>query len=473
MGVSMNITKALRVASVLALLIATSGLALAQQAPTCNGKTATIHGLSGTIDGTEGDDVIVGSANSDQITAKGGNDTICGLGGSDVIRPGLGDDYLDGGSHVEEADSGGHLGDTVSYVNAPNGVTVDLQGLGGFNAEGEGIDIIVNTEQVAGSDFDDTLRGDSGPNRLGGFVGDDVLFGRDGEDDLTGDVGADILSPGAGDGDIVDGGEGDDTVSYRGATGAVQVSLFDGVASGSWGSDSLTFIENAAGSNFADTIVGDDTANQLLGYKGDDTINGLGDADLLDGGKDDDNFHGGGGQDSVFGGPHGARGDTASFDDAQGNVTADLSTGLVKPDGWGSADQLHDVENLFGSFGAVNFTGDNGPNKLTLCNESDKADGGGGRDIIFAGLSNDVVDGGGGDDTIYGENGNDTITGGPGDDILLGGNNNDTLTGNGGFDNAEGEKGVDYCDAENEVSCEKGPKQDRAPTARWGPRSPW
>ena len=60
------------------------------------GKPATIVG-SGSITGTAGDDVIVGSADTDTIDGKDGNDLICGLAGDDVLVGGLGNDQVDGG----------------------------------------------------------------------------------------------------------------------------------------------------------------------------------------------------------------------------------------------------------------------------------------------------------------------------------------------------------------------------------------
>ena len=58
---------------------------LGAEAATCNGMTCTIEGTAGNdvIPGTGGDDVICGLQGNDTIFAGGGNDTICG---------GLGDD---------------------------------------------------------------------------------------------------------------------------------------------------------------------------------------------------------------------------------------------------------------------------------------------------------------------------------------------------------------------------------------------
>jgi hypothetical protein len=73
--------------------------------PLCRGDAATVTG-SGTITGTPGSDVIVGSLGPDTISGGGGDDTICPLdgddsvnggGGEDVVRAGAGNDSLRGG----------------------------------------------------------------------------------------------------------------------------------------------------------------------------------------------------------------------------------------------------------------------------------------------------------------------------------------------------------------------------------------
>jgi hypothetical protein len=63
---------------------------------TCGGEVATIiaDGTGTPIEGTEGDDVIVGYGGKDTINGNGGNDIICGRGGADTINGGDGDDTI-------------------------------------------------------------------------------------------------------------------------------------------------------------------------------------------------------------------------------------------------------------------------------------------------------------------------------------------------------------------------------------------
>jgi hypothetical protein len=68
----------------------------------CAGITVTtlITG-SGTITGTEGNDLIFGSPGADDINGLGGNDCILGGGGDDIIDGGDGNDVCIGGSGTD------------------------------------------------------------------------------------------------------------------------------------------------------------------------------------------------------------------------------------------------------------------------------------------------------------------------------------------------------------------------------------
>src|SRR3954447_22801404 len=81
--------------AVVCLLIATQvmGAPLASAALTCEvggvSYGVTISG-SGTIAGTNGNDVIRGSDGPDTISGRNGDDVICGLGGADTLDGGPG-----------------------------------------------------------------------------------------------------------------------------------------------------------------------------------------------------------------------------------------------------------------------------------------------------------------------------------------------------------------------------------------------
>lgn len=120
---------------------------------------------------TEDDDLILGSSKDDVLQGLQGNDTL----------------------------SGGDGFDTVSYAESEAGVKVDL---GKKTAKGgAGNDTLVGFEKCIGSEYGDTLTGDTGDNDLLGQAGNDVLRGGKGDDTLTGGLGRDLLTGGQG-GDI-------------------------------------------------------------------------------------------------------------------------------------------------------------------------------------------------------------------------------------------------------------------------------
>jgi hypothetical protein len=123
---------------------------------TCNGLSATIVGDDGdnVIDGTSGDDVIWAGAGDDIVRGRGGNDTICLGDGNDTGYGGAGRDTILGGKGADVLDGGGKK---------------------------------------------------------------DKLFGGGGDDDLVGGGGNDVLKGNKGD-DTGNGGPGDDTCRVEAAT---------------------------------------------------------------------------------------------------------------------------------------------------------------------------------------------------------------------------------------------------------------
>src|ERR687893_779742 len=88
---SMSLVVGLMVGAVTQTIPATAA------APTCFGKNATIADHAGSIQGTNGDDVIIGDNGANTIDGKSGADRICGLGGDDWLYGWKGADRLDGG----------------------------------------------------------------------------------------------------------------------------------------------------------------------------------------------------------------------------------------------------------------------------------------------------------------------------------------------------------------------------------------
>ena len=130
-------------------------------------------------------------ANVENVTTGGGEDIIQGNDVANVVDSGAGDDWLyaGGGDDVliggEGTDRlfGGDGNDTVVFESADN-LTVDLNSewqVGNLNTS-EGMDKIMDVENVTTGAGDDTLIGDASANVLTGGDGDDTLTGGDGAD---------------------------------------------------------------------------------------------------------------------------------------------------------------------------------------------------------------------------------------------------------------------------------------------------
>ena len=140
---------------------------------------------------------------ADVVYGGDGDDTMWTGGGDDSLYGGAGNDYLNGEAGI----------DTVFYSDATSGVTVNLSITSAQNTGGGGTDRILNVENLYGSEFADTLTGNSGDNTLWGGGGNDTIFGGAGNDTLWGGAGNDTLDGGTGaDLFMIQAGLGNDTV---------------------------------------------------------------------------------------------------------------------------------------------------------------------------------------------------------------------------------------------------------------------
>ncbi|MBY5337223.1 RTX toxin [Rhizobium leguminosarum] len=226
--------------------------------------------------GTDGNDYLPHTGQS-----NGGNETYKGLGGNDVLKGGAGADLLDGGSGNDTAS---YDGSSAVNVNLATGAA------SGGHATG---DKFVSIENLTGSSYDDVLTGGNGGSNV-----------------LNGGAGADKLSGGAG-GDVINGGADNDTAGYAGS-GAVNVNLATGAASGGHATgDKFVSIENLTGSSYNDALTGNSGSNVLDGAAG---------ADQLNGGLGNDKLIGKTGADILTGG---GGGDTFVFDVKPDNISVD------------------------------------------------------------------------------------------------------------------------------------------------------
>lgn len=347
---------------------------------------------------------------------------------------------------------------------------------------------------ITGSNASDELTGRAAADTINALSGDDLLFGMDGNDRLVGGTGLDFLSGGNGndnlrggaDSDNFEGGAGidfidggstfaiggvdRDRVAYNSAAVAVAVNLATGTATdGLSGTDTLVDIEEAIGSNFNDSLIGGNAANNDYEY-----------------------FEGGGGNDTINGG---AGIDWASYFSDFGfgigleriGIVANLLTGVVR-DGTGGTDRLIGIECLEATRFSDDLRGGGGADSLLPSFGSDAIDGSGGFDTVAyvtdyriglrlgllrrEGIDADLrrgtvtdlgdridtvrrienVTGSEGDDEIKGTDAANTLDGFDGDDLIgcrsgndrgLGGEGEDRIAGNGGADILNGQSGDD------------------------------
>lgn len=206
--------------------------------PGTTGALAT-GAAGGFLDGTNGQDTLLGGDGTDVIDARGGDDRASGSSGDDLVLGGSGDDHLTGD------------GALASPIPPP-----PFPSAGG--------------DTVVGGGGDDTLYGDGfvSYDHFGDEAGGNLLFGGAGNDVITAGYGADTASGGSG-GDLIFG----------------------------YGSAPST------GGSGGEAARERDLGDVLFGGAGDDTVDGGGGADTIDGGAGADRLEGSYGNDTLTGGP--------------------------------------------------------------------------------------------------------------------------------------------------------------------------
>ncbi|MGL1864047.1 MAG: hypothetical protein OCC46_16110 [Pseudodesulfovibrio sp.] len=340
------------------------------------------------------------------------------------------------------------------------------------------------------------------------------LFGTPGNDSILGGDGPEIIMPNAGndtvDGaggndrvdmetyltfrDDLDGGSGDDTLSYTftsgstkdlnnttgfehielgdvttkiktvdnlvdaGATLEVDGSLltgshkltFDGRAEtdGSFDVVSGTGKDVLRGGQQGDRFVSGDGNDKIYGGDGNDSMTAGEGNDLLLGEAGNDTLMGGAGTDKLTGGTGsdiidgGGGTDTAYYTASTAGVNVNLTTGNGSG-GDAEGDTITGVERLQGSDHADTLTGDANANYLYGHDGNDILSGEGGVDRLYGGDGDDSMSGGDGNDRLDANDGNDTLRGGDGNDKLYGHSGADEIFGDDGKDKLYGGDGND------------------------------
>ncbi|HYC96394.1 MAG TPA: hypothetical protein VEB62_00415, partial [Brevundimonas sp.] len=430
-------------------------------------------GTADTLNGTSGADTLQGLAAADFLRGYSGADRLEGGDGDDALNGGEGDDRLDGGVGR----------DVVSYVDARAGVTVDLavQGVS-QNTVGAGLDTLVSIEDIRGSAYGDTLRGDAGGNVIIDIQGGaDTLVGGGGDDILTvirtlpangglvvmdGGDGNDVLT---GQGQM-SGGSGDDVVTLVNAAGTIDggtgndritLSIYSSSASAGDGDDVIT-VDTSGGNHMINLGTGSDRV-VLIGTP--PVVNYVGDANEI----------------RILSFTAGAAGDVIDLTQMLagfpsyvpgsnpfatghlrlvGNMPGDFS-GVTHPAAYvqfspdGGVTPYRTIVTIdvwrsdltaenFGGFrpSAPVVNGTDSDNRIDASQDADTVNGLAGPDTIIGRGGDDALNGGDGNDILFGDywaadnrpNGADTLIGGAGNDLLIGGGGDDILQGGEGDD---------------------------------------
>lgn len=150
---------------------------------------------------------IVGTDAAEILTGTPGKDSLYGRAGDDVLLAAAGEDELDGGPGAD-ALSGGPDRDAVSYDGATADVTLD--GVANDGVPGEGDNVLLDVEDVYGTEGPDKLIGNALENTLDGNAGNDQIIGGSNADGLFGGEGDDNINSRDGAPDRVECGPGTD-----------------------------------------------------------------------------------------------------------------------------------------------------------------------------------------------------------------------------------------------------------------------
>lgn len=362
--------------------------------------------------------------------------TVFGEAGNDTFFSGAGPDTFNGGNGT----------DLVDYIAASAGVTVDL------GAGTGATDLLIDVQNVNGSNFADTITGSPLDNALDGRDGNDTIDGSGGNDTITGGAdsgvdpdtngGDDTLSGGAGN-DTVQGQDGDDTINEDAAANGADL------LSGGAGDDTLDHSARTTPVTVIIDGIANDGAAGEADFVGPDFENYLGGsaADHYEGSGSNERFQPMGGDDFVDG--NGAGGDLLDISEATTDTTVDLPNGTANGNG---NDTFTDIEAVATGSGndtvlwdgltpLVNFIADGGidtvdASQATVGVAINLAAFGNGNEVENAtgGAGNDTLTGNSLNNTLIGNDGIDTIVAGLGNDFVEGGLGNDTISDGGGAD---------------------------------------
>jgi Ca2+-binding RTX toxin-like protein len=428
--------------------------------------TSPTIGDNDTINAGDGRNIILGGFGADSLTSGAGSDFIAGdhgnatltaagvltdltttqpeNGGADTINGGDGQNIVLGGNGADQITGGTGrdfvLGDNGKAKLDTTGVLTSLE----------------TTDAATAGTHNDTINVSSGDNVILGGNGADSITSTTGNDLIAGDnakatfdstggqsIARELISTddGIGANDTINAGAGNNTIlGGFGQDGITSLGGNDQVAG-----DNAQAVFNAAGiltffTTTSPTIGDDDTIdagdgnNLILGGFGKDTLTTGSGADLVLGDQGNATFTGAGGLTDLTTSDH-TIGDDDTIRTGAGDDMAFAGTGNDFIDGEAGNDTLLGDQ---ASYNLVNLPDPTHPRGITLLEEIT-----GGADTIFGGSDNDLIYGEGADDLIDAGTGVDIVFAGYGNDRVFGGDQADTLVSGPGIDFLDGQAGPD------------------------------